>query len=93
MDCAYCNEPIATDRDAMFDTLPGHRVGNMHRECGVRTFMGSAAHQLRECSCFGGAREDPPGVSLRDGARLAYETYMALNCGLFTTPLLPRDEP
>jgi hypothetical protein len=43
---------------------------------------GSAAHQLGERSCFGGTRADPPGVSLRDAAKLAYETYLALHWGL-----------
>jgi hypothetical protein len=72
--CQYCDEPV----------LPGEAVPDLvnmqdvHRECAVRMIVGSAAHQLGECTCHGGVREDPPGVTLREAARLAYDTFMTL---------------
>lgn len=71
MICVWCDEQV----------LPGEPtlgVQRMHQECMIRAFAGSAAHQLGDCSCFGGDREDPPGLSLRDAARLAFETFKVL---------------
>jgi hypothetical protein len=42
-----------------------------HRECHLRQVTGSVGHQLRQCSCYGGDREDPPELSVRDAARAA----------------------
>ena len=69
MTCPHCVEPITAD-DAT------ERTGNgevLHRECLIRMVAGSAAHQLHECSCYGGDREDPPGLSRRQAARLALQ--------------------
>jgi hypothetical protein len=46
-----------------------------HRECLIRATMGSAPHQLGDCSCCGGTRSDPPGLTLRLAARLACEVF------------------
>lgn len=66
--CTHCNEPME-----MVDDV------TLHTECRIRLVMGSAAHQLGECTCCGGTRADPPGVSRREAARLAYETHLALH--------------
>lgn len=50
----------------------------MHPECLVRVLLGSAAHQLGDCSCSGGTREDPPDVTRREAAKLAYDTFWML---------------
>ena len=68
MNCDWCSEPIEGR-----SLLP-----NMHRECAFRAVAGSAAHQLRECSCYGGEREDPPGLTKREAARLAFDTARIL---------------
>jgi hypothetical protein len=68
--CAYCDEEIRNGEASIQE--------NFHRECIVRAVIGSAAHQLGECSCFGGDREDPPGVSAREAAKLAYDTFIWL---------------
>lgn len=70
MTCLYCEEPILPDE-------PHNEIanGSLHVECNVRMLMGSAAHQLRECHCYGGNREDPEGMTRRDAARLAYEVF------------------
>jgi hypothetical protein len=73
MTCAYCSEIIARS-DYRFESQ-----SPLHLECGMRMVVGSAAHQLRECTCFGGTREDPPGLSLREAARLACEMFSTLN--------------
>ena len=72
--CPKCEEPI----------LPGEDVrqldrGFVHYECLIRMIMGCAAHQLRECPCFGGTRHDPPGMTHRQAARLALDTFQWLH--------------
>lgn len=75
-DCAYCTEPIlSTDPEPFINAAREA----FHRECIVRAVLGSAAHQLEECSCFGGTRHDPPGLTLRESARFALETFEALH--------------
>ena len=76
MDCSYCDEPLD------WRCAPATRL---HPECLVRVMIGSAAHQLRECTCFGGVREDPPGLTKREAARLALE--------VFNTPMLALAAP
>jgi hypothetical protein len=34
---------------------------------------------LHECTYYGGDREDPSGVSVREAAKLAYDTFGMLN--------------
>ena len=73
MKCPYCDEGIG-ECDPVMDCA----TQTFHRECLIRAVAGSAAHQFRECSCFGGDREDPPGMTLRQAAKLAYETFLLL---------------
>jgi hypothetical protein len=68
--CQYCEEDIKPGEES--------RMQRMHHECAIRAVMGSAAHQLRECSCYGGTREDPPQMSAREAAKLAAETFHML---------------
>jgi hypothetical protein len=70
--CVHCAEEIETGE--AHPELP-----EFHRECAVRAIAGSAAHQLGDCSCCGGDRADPPGMSLRASAKLAYDTYLVLH--------------
>ena len=72
MICPHCEEPILV-RDEFIDTNDG-RV-RFHRECFIRIVAGSSAHQLHDCRCYGGTREDPPGLTLRQAAVLAYDTF------------------
>jgi hypothetical protein len=65
--CEYCAEEILPEEIC---NQPGY-----HLECVIRAVMGSAAHILGECSCYGGTRHDPPGVSPREAAKLAFEAY------------------
>jgi hypothetical protein len=49
------------------------RVEAMHRECGIRTVMGSMAHLEKRCSCYvpGSIEGDDPGLTKREAARQA----------------------
>lgn len=44
----------------------------IHWECAARMTVGSVGHQRGECACYGGAAEDPPGMTKREGARVAF---------------------
>jgi hypothetical protein len=80
-ECLHCGEPIA-EGDAGI-VMPCIELGEdgharapkraQHRECFLRTMVGSVAHQEGRCSCFGGKDEDedPPGMSKREAARAA----------------------
>lgn len=73
--CRYCDEDVlSTDKRAWPD-LP------VHYECAVRLVIGSAAHQLHECTCYGGKRDDPPCMTRRQSAQLAAEAFDALAPG------------
>ena len=76
--CDYCDEEVLID-EVTEQRLNGKPA---HQECMLRAVAGSAAHMLRECSCYGGTREDPPGMTKRQAAKLALDTYRALNGGL-----------
>jgi hypothetical protein len=77
----HCEEPILPG-DALPEEIDIQPVGrNYHRECLVRMVAGSAAHQLRECRCYGGTREDPPEMTTRQAAILASDTFAMLERG------------
>jgi hypothetical protein len=78
--CGYCEEPVEEpqiENSPCVFTLEGAR--RAHIECAVRAVMGSAAHQLGDCSCCGGTRHDPPGMTQRQAARLALDTFLMLH--------------
>jgi hypothetical protein len=58
---------------------PGDTIHPMrpsfHRECLIRLAVGPAAHILKECSCYGGTRHDPPKMSKREAAKLAAQAW------------------
>jgi hypothetical protein len=69
--CPYCDEP----NDAPNEHMPHMRAH--HRECILRMALGSAAHIEERCSCYvpGSIEGDAPGLSLREGARLAVAAW------------------
>jgi hypothetical protein len=83
--CDHCGEPITPEemfwlsREELRTAKMLGRGVSMHQECSFRAVCGSAAHLLKECSCYGGDQHDPPGLSRRDAARLALETYRTLH--------------
>lgn len=72
--CSYCWERIGP-RDSYRDGA----CQRFHVECLFRSVAGSAAHILKECLCYGGDREDPPGMSLREAAIVSLNTWLAIN--------------
>lgn len=70
--CWFCDSEI----------LPGEAdtsvlgCTEIHRDCLLRSIIGSVGHQRRLCSCYGGTGNgDPEGVSKRECSRLAREEF------------------
>lgn len=72
--CLHCEEAIDADAEGMI-MPPAMRP--IHRECLLRTVLGSVGHQKKTCHCHGGTEEDPPGLSKRDAARAAVAYWKA----------------
>lgn len=71
--CELCNEPLIPGEPISPTSFNGKPV---HFECGLRSVIGGANHILKLCSCCGGDQPpDPPGLSARDAARLAYSVW------------------
>jgi len=73
--CFRCDEPFAPSEWGIISYYVPEAGAcasiARHRECEMRGVIGSVGHQLRQCSCYGGDREDPPELSIRDAARAA----------------------
>ena len=73
--CGFCREEIAPgDKGCMIPSIPGGKKP-FHFECHMRLIIGSLAHLQGRCSCFGGREHDPPGMTLRQAARAAFEYW------------------
>lgn len=83
--CMHCGEDVRDGepaRDMPIHYLCGAReVERIHLECALRMVVGSVGHQLRECSCFGGTRDDPEGMTRREAARAACDLFAAHSKG------------
>lgn len=83
--CGHCGEAIEPDADGF--VLPtvvirpdgSLTAGDMplHRNCHLRSIVGSIAHQQRRCGCFvaGSTEHDPPGMTIRQAADAAVAYY------------------
>jgi hypothetical protein len=71
--CCHCGEPIGPG-DERYDFARGPSA---HLECAIRMLFGSLGHQQRACPCYGGHREDPPGLTTRRAAQAALAYFMA----------------
>jgi hypothetical protein len=71
--CFYCQEQIAMGDDGWI-LVDGHML---HRECSLRSMIGSVAHQQRRCSCYGGgaASEGESGMTRRQAAKAAMDYF------------------
>lgn len=74
--CFYCEERIEEADSGLLIPYLGAAPSSevevpYHRECFTRTIVGSVAHQLGQCSCYGGDGEDSPGISKRESAKMA----------------------
>ena len=68
--CLWCNELLA-------DNERHPLVRTMHKECAVRSVVGSIAHIEGRCRCYcpGSEEDDPPELSRREAARVAYVAF------------------
>jgi hypothetical protein len=78
--CSWCDEPIARGENGFvlpLITREGARPAYYHYECQLRSIAGGVNHQLGLCTCCpGGALPpDPEGLSKREAARQAVETF------------------
>jgi len=71
--CGWCAEAIAAHDNGLYYANPDSAP--FHHECFIRMIVGSAAHQQGTCSCRGGEDHDPPELSIRDAAKLAYLAF------------------
>lgn len=82
--CFWCQETIASgDRGLLMHVIregdsgqPVSRLEPIHRECHLRSVMGSWGHLMGTCHCVGGDEEDPPGMTPRQSALLVWD-YVA----------------
>lgn len=90
--CFYCDEAVlATD---LSETVGGRTV---HVECAARAVIGSLAHLMRRCTCYGGTASDAdePTISRREAAKRAYD-YMRTTTSVLTVYVVyaqPTDYP
>jgi len=69
--CCHCLEVIRGGEDGwIYSNGPA-----AHRECFMRSIVGSVAHQQRRCSCYGGSGEDDDGLTPRQAAQAALDHW------------------
>lgn len=78
--CVWCGEAFTADDKGVALPYAGASAKdppevNYHRECFLRTVIGSVAHLEQRCTCCGGTEHDPPGISLRQAAIEAVELH------------------
>jgi hypothetical protein len=75
--CEYCQEPLEAD-ELDHGAVKAMR---MHKACMFRAVGGSVAHLERRCDCYvpGSTEGDPPGMTLRQAAQAAVDTFRRLN--------------
>jgi hypothetical protein len=84
--CFHCREPISEDDTGFAIRSIGmphaFEIGDgtyliEHRECHLRSLIGSVAHVQKRCSCFvpDADETDPPELTKRQAARLAVELW------------------
>ena len=72
--CVLCDEEILYEERHPLLHLELRRA---HRECNMRMFVGSVAHQSRRCSCFGGkVRDENPKLTIRQNAQAAMDYFL-----------------
>lgn len=75
MNCKWCDEVLT-----WVDYPPGEPA-YMHYECGARSVLGSVGHLKGNCTCYGGTEEDPPGMTRRQAAWVAWTTWLERSQG------------
>lgn len=73
--CLWCVEAIEEgDAGVLMPALGDNGEVTLeaeHRDCFLRSVLGSVGHLSGRCSCHGGDQEDPPGMTIREAATAA----------------------
>lgn len=72
--CLWCEEVIGPGEPFEITNCGALRL---HRECIIRSVVGSVGHQQKTCSCFGGTMEDPAGATRREAAIAAATLFVS----------------
>lgn len=70
--CIHCEDEIKP-----YEVIPDCK-GKMHRECLLRSIIGSVAHQTQRCSCYGFSGEDDPKLTARENAKAAARYFLSV---------------
>jgi hypothetical protein len=84
-ECCWCKEGFVEGEQGLGLPTASLSVGSTsmdseilsyyHKNCFLRSLLGSVGHQRKQCSCYGGTLEDPQGLSLREAANAAVREY------------------
>lgn len=78
--CLWCGEAVLPFES--FETRPvidgaGWRWGAIHQECALHSVLGGVNHLRSTCICCGGTQPpDPPGLTRREAALVAYHWHL-----------------
>ncbi len=75
--CEWCKEKFLAGEDGLAIPVVGDKGDGhyYHVNCFLRGIVGSVGHQEGSCSCYGGTKEDPPGLTKRQAADAAVELF------------------
>ena len=74
--CCFCEEGfVKGDQGIAIPAGEFISLSYFHKNCFLRTIVGSVGHQRKQCSCHGGTLEDPQELSLREAANAAVREY------------------
>ena len=74
--CILCDEPFDDPSEVVAHINNGTEP--VHQACLLRSIAGGINHQRGTCSCCGGDQPpDPPGLTRREAARVAFLYYQA----------------
>jgi hypothetical protein len=81
--CAWCEEVFEEGDSGLLIPSVGEdlkaTLSSYHRECFLRSIVGSVGHIKGECPCCGGESGDPPGMTMREAAKAAVEEWERRN--------------
>jgi hypothetical protein len=75
LSCGWCGEAVSEgDRSEICANAA------MHKECAIRSVVGSVAHLERRCGCYvkGSSENDDPGLTKREAAQAAARVMRAI---------------
>ena len=80
--CLHCEEPFDEAAGDSGQAMPcyttaGFSIRHVHKECQLRTGIGSIAHLEKRCHCHGGQGNETPGMTRRQDALAVWEWVRA----------------